>query len=35
MRELKVGGFLEVRRAIEIAASHLGISRATAYNDIK
>jgi predicted transcriptional regulator YheO len=35
MRELKVGGFLEVRRAVEIAASHLGISRATAYNDIK
>jgi predicted transcriptional regulator YheO len=35
MRELKAGGFLEVRRAIEIAAAHLGISRATAYNDIK
>jgi predicted transcriptional regulator YheO len=35
MRELKAGGFLEVRRAMEIAASHLGISRATAYNDIK
>jgi len=35
MRELKTGGFLEVRRAIEIAAAHLGISRATAYNDIK
>jgi predicted transcriptional regulator YheO len=35
MRELKEGGFLEVRRAMEIAASHLGISRATAYNDIK
>lgn len=35
MRELKAGGFLEVRRAMEIASSHLGISRATAYNDIK
>jgi len=35
MRELKTGGFLEVRRGIEIAAAHLGISRATAYNDIK
>lgn len=35
MRELKAGGFLEVRRAMEIAAAHLGISRATAYNDIK
>ena len=35
MRELKAGGFLEIRRAMEIAASHLGISRATAYNDIK
>ncbi len=35
MRELKAGGFLDVRRAMEIAALHLGISRATAYNDIK
>ena len=35
MRELKQGGFLEVRRAMEVAAAHLGISRATAYNDIK
>jgi predicted transcriptional regulator YheO len=35
MRELKAGGFLEMRRAIDIAASCLGISRATAYNDIK
>ena len=35
MRELKAGGFLEVRRAMEIAAAHLGISRATAYNDIR
>jgi predicted transcriptional regulator YheO len=35
MRELKAGGFLEMRRAMEIAASCLGISRATAYNDMK
>ncbi|WP_338771273.1 PAS domain-containing protein [Massilia sp. METH4] len=35
MRELKAAGFLEVRRAMEIAAAHLGISRATAYNDVK
>ncbi len=35
MRELQAEGFLEVRRAMEIAAAHLGISRATAYNDIK
>ncbi len=35
MRELKAAGFLEMRRAMEIAASSLGISRATAYNDIK
>ena len=35
LRELKTGGFLEVRRAMDIAAAHLGISRATAYNDIK
>lgn len=35
MRELKAAGFLEMRRAMEIAASCLGISRATAYNDIK
>ena len=34
MRELKAGGYLEIRRAMEIAAAHLGISRATAYNDI-
>ena len=35
MRELKEGGFLDVRRAMDVAAAHLGISRATAYNDIK
>jgi predicted transcriptional regulator YheO len=35
MRQLKDGGFLEMRRAMETAASYLGISRATAYNDIK
>jgi predicted transcriptional regulator YheO len=35
MRELKSGGFLDLRRGIDIAAAHLGVSRATAYNDIK
>jgi predicted transcriptional regulator YheO len=35
MRELKEDGFLDLRRAMDTAASHLGISRATAYNDIK
>ena len=35
MRELKADGFLEMRRAMDISASILGISRATAYNDIK
>jgi predicted transcriptional regulator YheO len=35
MRELKASGFLEMRRGMEIAASCLGVSRATAYNDIK
>lgn len=35
MRELKMSGFLDLRRGIDIAATHLGVSRATAYNDIK
>lgn len=35
MRELQAGGFLEMRRAMDIAAAYLGISRATAYNDLK
>jgi predicted transcriptional regulator YheO len=35
MRELKQSGCMEVRRAIEIAALHLGVSRATIYNYAK
>lgn len=35
LSELKDGGFLEVRRAISIIAAHLGVSRATLYNDVK
>lgn len=35
MRELKDAGGMEVRRAVEIVAGHLGVSRATVYNDLK
>lgn len=35
MQTLKADGFLEVRRAMEIVAQHLGVSRATVYNDAK
>ncbi|RKP46936.1 helix-turn-helix transcriptional regulator [Trinickia fusca] len=35
MQELKEEGYLEVRRAMEIVAQHLGVSRATAYNDAR
>ncbi|MBP0595000.1 PAS domain-containing protein [Paraburkholderia sp. LEh10] len=35
MQELKQAGFLEVRRSMEIIAGHLGVSRATVYNDTK
>ncbi|RQS60507.1 MULTISPECIES: transcriptional regulator [unclassified Burkholderia] len=35
MQALKADGFLEVRRAMEIVAQHLGVSRATVYNDAK
>ncbi|AOJ15918.1 transcriptional regulator [Burkholderia vietnamiensis] len=35
MQMLKADGFLEVRRAMEIVAQHLGVSRATVYNDAK
>lgn len=35
IRELKKTGHLEIRRGAEIAASHLGVSRATIYNDTK
>ena len=33
--ELKAAGCLEVRRAMETVARHLGVSRATIYNDAK
>ncbi|TKC79904.1 transcriptional regulator [Trinickia terrae] len=35
MQELKEAGYLEVRRSMEIIAQHLGVSRATVYNDAK
>ena len=35
MRELKDSGCMEVRRAMEVVAQHLGVSRATVYGDAK
>ncbi len=35
MRELRQAGCMDVRRAAEIVAAHLGVSRATVYNDEK
>ena len=35
VRELKDSGCLEVRRGMEIVAQHLGVSRATVYNDAR
>lgn len=35
MRELKDAGFMEIRRATETVAQHLGVSRATVYGDVK
>ncbi|RFU48506.1 transcriptional regulator [Paraburkholderia sp. DHOC27] len=35
MSELRESGSMEVRRAMEIVALHLGVSRATVYNDAK
>jgi predicted transcriptional regulator YheO len=35
MQTLKQAGFLEVRKSMEIVAAHLGVSRATVYNDAK
>lgn len=35
MKELKAGGQLEVRRAMDTIAAHLGVSRATVYSDAK
>ncbi|CAG2134461.1 Transcriptional regulator DauR [Cupriavidus yeoncheonensis] len=35
IRELKEAGCMEMRRAMEIVAMHLGVSRATVYSDAK
>lgn len=35
MNELRESGSMEVRRAMEIVALHLGVSRATVYNDAR
>lgn len=35
LKELKVAGLLEVRRAMDTIAAHLGVSRATVYSDAK
>ena len=35
MQDLKQAGFLEVRKSMEVIAAHLGVSRATVYNDAK
>ncbi|MDR3432475.1 MAG: helix-turn-helix transcriptional regulator [Rouxiella aceris] len=35
LAELKQAGYLEVRKAIDTIARHLGVSRATLYNDAK
>ncbi|MCW5221232.1 helix-turn-helix transcriptional regulator [Verminephrobacter aporrectodeae] len=35
IRELKESGCMEIRHAMAIVARHLGVSRATAYNDAK
>ncbi|NVZ83929.1 PAS domain-containing protein [Pseudomonas gingeri] len=35
MQELKESGCMEIRRAAETVASHLGVSRATVYTDAK
>ena len=35
LRELKNSGLLDVKRAMETVAQHLGVSRATVYNDAK
>jgi predicted transcriptional regulator YheO len=35
VRELKKAGFLDIRRGMEIAAAHLGVSRATVYSYIR
>ncbi|SMG59628.1 helix-turn-helix transcriptional regulator [Paraburkholderia susongensis] len=35
MQELKGEGYLEVRKAMDVISQHLGVSRATVYNDVR
>lgn len=35
IQELRKAGFLDIRRGMEIAAAHMGVSRATVYSDAK
>ncbi|MFJ8672025.1 transcriptional regulator [Streptomyces sp. NPDC093589] len=35
VRELKASGFMDLRRSAEVIAQHLGVSRATVYNDAR
>nr|WKF61823.1 Transcriptional regulator DauR [Paraburkholderia busanensis] len=35
LRELKESGIMEIRRAMEVTAQYLGVSRATVYSDTK
>ena len=35
LRELKDSGVMEIRRAMEVTAQYLGVSRATVYSDAK
>jgi predicted transcriptional regulator YheO len=33
VRELRTSGYMDMRRSVEVIAEHLGVSRATVYND--
>jgi predicted transcriptional regulator YheO len=35
VRSIRKAGYLDIRRGAEIAAAHMGVSRATVYNDTK
>ena len=35
VQDIKRAGYLDIRRGAEIAAAHMGVSRATVYNDAK
>lgn len=35
VQELRKAGYLDIRRGMEIAAAHMGVSRATVYSDAK